>query len=302
MSVNSAVLLETEIPGVPRRQGKVRDVYDFGAHLLIVATDRISAYDWIMPNGIPDKGRLLTQLSLFWFDQIEQPHHLVADDPGQLPIPAGVDVRALQGRSMVVRKTEVIPVECVVRGYLTGSGWTDYQRTGQVSGVKLPAGLRESEQLPEPIFTPSTKAESGHDLPISEAEVAQQIGEELTTILRERSLTLYSQAAEYACQRGLILADTKFEFGRFRASPESAEEILLIDEVLTPDSSRYWPADQYEPGRPQPSFDKQYVRDWLSQTGWDKNSPPPELPEEVVLNTRAKYLEACQRLTGRDFA
>ncbi|MCA8985639.1 MAG: phosphoribosylaminoimidazolesuccinocarboxamide synthase [Planctomycetaceae bacterium] len=295
------VVLDTHLPGIPKRQGKVRDVYDFGEKLLIVATDRISAYDWVMPNGIPDKGRILTQLSLFWFDFLGDRNHLLSTDPTTLPLPAGTDLSPLEGRSMVVRKTEVIPVECVVRGYLTGSGWSDYQRTGRVSGILLPPGLLEASELADPIFTPSTKAESGHDMPISIEEVSAQCGQDLTTTIHDRSLSIYRRAAEYARTRGLILADTKFEFGRYRPDPGSPEEIILIDEVLTPDSSRFWPAAQYAPGRPQPSFDKQYVRDWLSQSGWDKNSPPPELPEEIVANTRAKYLEAYELLTGLPF-
>lgn len=294
-------IVQTEIPGIPKRQGKVRDVYDFGDVLLIVATDRISAFDWILPTGVPEKGRILTQLSLFWFDYLQVKHHLISDDPQTLPLPAGTDVESLRGRSMVVRKTSVIPIECVVRGYLSGSGWVDYQKLGTVSGVKLPAGLQESEQLPSPIFTPSTKAEEGHDMPISFPDVCAQIGEEIAHAIRDQSLQIYTKAAEYAREHQLILADTKFEFGITRPTPDHPQEIILIDEVLTPDSSRYWPADQYQPGRSQPSFDKQYVRDWLLQTSWDRNSPPPELPEEVVRNTRAKYAEAYQLLTGRTF-
>ncbi len=294
-------VLQTEIPGLPKRQGKVRDVYDFGDALLIVATDRISAFDWILPNGIPEKGKILTQLSLFWFELLQGKHHLISADPTTLPLPPGTNTEALLGRSMVVRKTRVLPIECVVRGYLSGSGWNDYQKTGQVSGVSLPAGLQESEQLAEPIFTPSTKAEEGHDLPISFAEVCAQIGEEAAQHLREQSLKIYQQAADYARQRQLILADTKFEFGAWTPDATSEPEIILIDEVLTPDSSRYWPLDHYKVGQPQSSFDKQYVRNWLLQTDWDRNSPPPELPGEIIENTRKKYLEAYQLLTGKPF-
>ncbi|MCA8988543.1 MAG: phosphoribosylaminoimidazolesuccinocarboxamide synthase [Planctomycetaceae bacterium] len=295
-----SVLLTTEIPGIPRHQGKVRDVFDFGDRLLIVASDRISAFDWILPTGIPDKGRLLTQMSLFWFERIERTHHLISADPRDLPLPAGTDVEALLGRSMVVKKTRVIPIECVVRGFLAGSGWKDYQATGIVSGVKLPAGLQESSRLPAPIFTPSTKASEGHDEPISYEEVVQEIGDETAAAIRDASLEVYSRAAQYAEERGLILADTKFEFG-LPVHGGSASDIILIDEVLTPDSSRYWPLDDYEPGRTQQSFDKQYVRNWLLSTDWDRNSPPPALPEDVVRNTRAKYIEAYEKLTGSRF-
>ncbi|HBN78923.1 MAG TPA: phosphoribosylaminoimidazolesuccinocarboxamide synthase [Planctomycetaceae bacterium] len=293
-------ILETDLPGIPKHQGKVRDVYDFGDRLLLVATDRISAFDWILPTGIPDKGRILTQLSLFWFELLGGSHHLLSTDPDTLPIPPDTDLSQFAGRSMVVKKTNVIPIECVVRGYLSGSGWVDYQKTGLVSGVPLPAGLTESDRLSIPIFTPSTKAASGHDMPISFDEVISEIGEQTANTIRSKSLDLYQRASDYARKRGLILADTKFEFGIF-APGEKEEEIILIDEVLTPDSSRYWPADDYEPGRTQVSFDKQYVRNWLLQTDWDRNSPPPELPQEVVDNTRQKYAEAYQLLTGKEF-
>lgn len=291
-----SAVLETSIPGIPKRQGKVRDVYDFGDSLLIVATDRISAFDWILPTGIPEKGCILTQLSLFWFERIDCAHHLISTDPTDLPLPAGTDVEPLIGRSMVVKKTKVLPVECVVRGYLSGSGWKDYQETGLVSGIKLPPGLQESEQLPEPIFTPSTKADQGHDMPISFEEVCEQLGDETSNILREKSLNIYREAATYARSKGIILADTKFEFGVLDSG-----EIILIDEVLTPDSSRFWPEDDYEIGRSQVSFDKQYVREWLLTTTWDRNSPPPELPEEIAQNTRAKYIEAYEKLSEKKF-
>ncbi|MBL4886502.1 MAG: phosphoribosylaminoimidazolesuccinocarboxamide synthase [Planctomycetaceae bacterium] len=291
-----SAVLETSIPGIPKRQGKVRDVYDFGDTLLIVATDRISAFDWILPTGIPDKGRILTQLSLFWFDRINCAHHLISTDPTDLALPAGTEIEPLLGRSMVVKKTKVLPVECIVRGYVSGSGWVDYQETGIVSGVQLPPGLQESEQLPEPIFTPSTKADEGHDMPISFEQVCELLGEETSNTLREKSLAIYSEAAKYARSKGIILADTKFEFGVLDSG-----EIILIDEVLTPDSSRFWPENDYEIGRSQLSFDKQYVREWLLTTTWDRNSPPPELPEDIAQNTRAKYLEAYEILSGKKF-
>ena len=288
-------LLETSLPNCPVRRGKVRDIYDFGDRLLFVATDRISAFDWVLPNGIPDKGRILTQLSRVWFDRLNVPHHLLSMDPAELPLPEGVDLESLAGRSMVVKKTEVVPIECVVRGYLAGSGWKEYRENQTVCGIQLPAGLVESSPLPEPIFTPATKAETGHDINISFEETAERIGPGLAEQLRELSLHIYRQAADYARTRGIILADTKFEFGKLDG------EILLIDEVLTPDSSRFWPADDYEPGRSQRSFDKQFVRDWLETTGWDKNSPPPAMPEEIIGQTRAKYVEAYELLAQQPF-
>jgi len=289
-------LIESSLPGIPVRRGKVRDVYDFGDRLLIVASDRISAFDWVLPTGIPDKGRVLTQLSEMWFGRLSTPNHLLSMNPEDIPLPAGADREVLAGRSMVVRKTTVFPVECVVRGYLSGSGWKEYQKSGAVCGIPLPPGLRESDRLPEPIFTPATKEESGHDINIPFQRMCEIVGSYSAGELRRRSLDIYAQAAEYAASRGIIIADTKFEFG------ETAGEIILIDEVLTPDSSRFWPADRYEPGRAQPSFDKQFVRDWLETTGWDKNSPPPALPDDVVTKTRAKYIEAYERLTGAKFA
>lgn len=287
--------LESDLPGIPVRRGKVRDVYDFGDRLLLVASDRISAFDWILPAGIPDKGRVLTQISNFWFQRLGVNDHLLTMDVTTLPLPAGVDVAALQGRSMVVRKTEVVPIECVVRGYLSGSGWKEYRETGKVAALPLPVGLVESSRLPEPIFTPATKAESGHDENISFVEMQQQIGFELADDLRTLSLQIYQDAAEYALTRGIIIADTKFEFGLI------GEEIVLIDEVLTPDSSRFWPQADYQPGKGQPSFDKQFMRDWLETTGWDKNSPPPMPPADIVSRTRAKYIEAYELLTQRKF-
>ena len=291
----SEPLLQTVLPGREPRRGKVRDVYDFGDRLLVVATDRISAFDWVMPNGIPDKGRVLTGLSALWFARLPVRHHLLGLDPRALDLPAGTDVESLVGRSMVVRKARVYPVECVVRGYLAGSGWKEYRQDGTVCGIALPAGLRECDRLPEPIFTPATKEESGHDQNISFEQMARIVGRPVAEELRRLSLQIYSHASEYARQRGILLADTKFEFGEHDGAP------ILIDEVLTPDSSRFWPAAEYQPGRGQPSFDKQFVRDWLETTGWDKNSPPPRLPDEVVTHTRAKYIEAYELLTGQGF-
>jgi phosphoribosylaminoimidazole-succinocarboxamide synthase len=283
-------LLQSHVPGYPCRRGKVRDVYDLGDRLVIVATDRISAFDWVMPNGIPDKGRVLTALTRFWLDRLDVANHFISDNPADMG-PAFAD---LAGRSMLVRKTEVVPIECVVRGYLVGSGWKEYRQGGAVCGIPLPVGLREAEQLPEPIFTPATKEESGHDINISFERMAELVGLETAEELRRDSIAVYRQAAEYARQRGILIADTKLEWGRL---PDGA--LILIDEVLTPDSSRFWPADSYEVGSNPPSFDKQYVRDYLETTGWDKNSPPPELPGAVVARTREKYLEAYERVTGK---
>ncbi|MDZ4683576.1 MAG: phosphoribosylaminoimidazolesuccinocarboxamide synthase [Planctomycetaceae bacterium] len=291
--MTSPVLLQSDLPGVPVRRGKVRDVYDFGDRLLFIATDRISAFDWILPTGIPDKGRILTQISRFWFARLDVTHHLLDAPIESLPLPKGTDVAALRDRSLVVQKTQVFPIECVVRGYLAGSGWKEYRQHGTVCGLKLRDGLREADRLDEPIFTPATKAETGHDENISFEQAADIIGADVIAELRRLSLAIYRQAAEYARTRGLIIADTKFEFGR-----AADGRILLIDEVLTPDSSRFWPADGYVPGRNPPSFDKQFVRDWLETTGWDKQSPPPALPDDIAAKTRAKYLEAYERLTG----
>lgn len=291
-----SAFLESSIPGVPVRRGKVRDVYDFGDRLLLVATDRISAFDWVLSTGIPDKGRILTQISKVWFDRLQVNDHLLSLDVTTLPLPEGVDVEALQGRSMVVRKTEVVPIECVVRGYLAGSGWKEYRSSGTLAGVRLPVGLQECDKLPEAQFTPATKAESGHDENISISEMQGLVGYELADDLQTFSISLYERAAAEALTRGIIIADTKFEFGLV------GDEIVLIDEVLTPDSSRFWPADQYQPGKNQPSFDKQFVRDWLESTDWDKESPPPTLPDEIVAKTREKYVEAYERLSGQEFA
>lgn len=293
--MSSTPLLSTDFPGLTAKRGKVRDLYDFGDRLLLIATDRISAFDWVLPTGIPDKGRVLTQISEFWFRRLHVANHLLSMDVNDVPLPAGVNREELVGRSMVVRKTTVFPVECVVRGYLSGSGWKEYQATGRVCGIELPAGLRESEMLPEPIFTPATKAESGHDENISFARMSEIVGADTAETLRDLSLRIYDQAADFARLRGIIIADTKFEFGAI------SDQIYLIDEVLTPDSSRFWPADKYQAGRGQPSFDKQFVRDWLETTGWDKNSPPPEVPEDVVAKTREKYVEAYEILTDETF-
>jgi phosphoribosylaminoimidazole-succinocarboxamide synthase len=287
--------LHNAIPGLTPRRGKVRDMYDFGDRLLMVASDRISAFDWVLPSGIPDKGRVLTQLSRFWFEQLPVRHHLISQNLDDVPLPSGTDRDALVGRSLVVRKTEVVPIECVVRGYLSGSGWKEYRQSQSVCGIPLPVGLRESDQLPEPIFTPATKAATGHDINISFEEMCRLIGSETARQLRDLSLDIYRRGADLARSKNILIADTKFEFGQLDG------ELWLIDEVMTPDSSRFWPADQYAPGRVQPSFDKQFVRDWLETTGWDKNSPPPELPADVIEKTRAKYIEAFERLSGETF-
>ncbi|MFM7166238.1 MAG: phosphoribosylaminoimidazolesuccinocarboxamide synthase [Planctomycetaceae bacterium] len=289
------LMLNSAIPGMTPRRGKVRDVYDFGDRLLFVATDRISAFDYVLPNAIPRKGEVLTRLSQFWFDLLGVSHHFLSDDPEQLPLPAGTDVASLRGRSMVVRRTEVIPIECVARGYLSGSGWKEYQQSGTVCGIPLPAGLEESSRLPAPIFTPATKAETGHDENISFEQTAQLIGHSLAERLRELTLAIYQRGCQHAAAKGIIIADTKFEFGLLDG------QVILIDEVMTPDSSRFWPADLWQPGRGQASFDKQFVRDWLLSSGWDRNSPPPQLPEDVVQRTSARYIEAWERLTGLPF-
>lgn len=293
--MTAAALLQSSVKELPLlKRGKVRDVYEVNDnHLLIVATDRISAFDCILPTAIPRKGEVLTALSRFWFEKLQHvvPNHLVKDNSTVLPrqiVEGGLD-----RRSMLVRKTKVFPVECVVRGYLAGSGWKDYLRTGSVCGHKLPDNLLESAELPEPIFTPSTKAEEGHDENISEDVVRNMLGDETAGRLRDISLQLYKEAREYARQRGIIIADTKFEFGR-----DSNGEIILIDEALTPDSSRFWPAETYSPGKSQPSFDKQFVRDYLETLDWDKQPPAPPLPEEISKATTERYLEAYRLLTG----
>jgi len=277
-------------------QGKVRDVYEAGDHLLMVATDRISAFDVVLPTAIPDKGRVLSGLSLYWFEQVADivPHHLLAADVSAFPGPF-TNRPDLAGRAMLVKRARMVPIECVARGYLSGSGWKEYRQNGTVCGISLPDGLVESDRLPEPIFTPATKAATGHDVNVSLDEAAEIVGRGLAERLKELTLAVYEHAAKVAEGRGIILADTKFEFGF------ADGELILCDEVLTPDSSRFWPADRYAPGGPQPSFDKQYVRDWLDASGWNHEPPPPELPGEVVQNTAARYREAYDRLTGEPF-
>lgn len=303
-------LLEIDLPGLTARRGKVRDVFDLGDQVLLVASDRLSAFDWVLPTGIPDKGRVLTQISKFWFDLLAErlgvAHHLLTCDVTQMPLPAGTNLEQLAGRTMLCRKSRVVPFECVARGYLSGSGWNEYQANGAVCGVSLPTGLQESDRLPEPIFTPATKAEQGdHDENVSYDRMAKDLGEELSARLREKTLAIYSAGAEYAAERGVLVADTKFEFGLAPSKEDTpgkeGDELLLIDEILTPDSSRFWPADRYTPGGPQPSFDKQFVRDWLLASDWDRESTPPALPAEVVEQTRAKYIEAYETLTGKAF-
>jgi len=291
------VLLHTEFPDLQlHASGKVRDVYRLDSdRLLFIATDRISAFDYILATGIPNKGKVLNQISLFWFDFLKNvvPNHLLTADVSQYPAEIKKYADQLRGRSMVVMSADMVPVECVVRGYISGSAWKEYKATGKVCGIELPKGLRESDQFPEPIFTPSTKATSGHDENIPFSEMVRLIGEELAEQLRDLTLKVYKKAADYARGRGIIIADTKFEFGR------TARGITLADEVLTPDSSRFWPANQYEPARAQDSYDKQYVRDYLEEIRWNKQPPAPALPVEVARKTSEKYLEAYQQLTGR---
>jgi phosphoribosylaminoimidazole-succinocarboxamide synthase len=294
MRPDNQAIFETKLDGVPLwRRGKVRDVYDLGEHLLIVATDRLSAFDVVLPTPIPGKGRVLTQLSLFWFSLLRTmvPNHVRSSEVNTYPEALRGDADQLAGRSMLVLKTDPLPVECVVRGYITGSGWKDYRKSGQVCGIALPAGLRESDRLPEPIFTPTTKAESGHDESMSFSQVEDVLGAERAAEVRDLSLELYRRAATHAEERGIILADTKFEFG------VRDGRLVWIDEALTPDSSRFWPRDLYQPGQAQPSFDKQYVRDYLETLDWNKQPPAPALPAEVVDRTREKYEEALARLT-----
>jgi phosphoribosylaminoimidazole-succinocarboxamide synthase len=320
--LSTAPLLETSLDGLTlNRRGKVRDVYDIslasGADgLLIVATDRISAFDYVLGSGIPDKGKVLTQLSGFWFERMGDlvPHHLISLDVNAFPEPARRHADVLRGRTMLVRKTDPVPVECVARGYLSGSGWKEYQQSGSVCGVALPPGLRESDRLPEPIFTPATKAESGHDINISEEEAGRIVGADLIARLKALTLEIYRRGCAHAESKGIIIADTKFEFGLARrsATMEGAgaarssaftigdTDIILIDEVLTPDSSRFWPAAQYEPGHGQPSFDKQFVRDYLEQIRWNKQPPVPSLPDDVIARTREKYVDAFRLLSGRE--
>jgi phosphoribosylaminoimidazole-succinocarboxamide synthase len=287
----------------PDRQGKVRDIYEFGDRLLNVATDRISAFDYVLASGIPDKGKVLTQISAFWFERMRGivDHHMLSLDPMSFPEPGRAEAATLAGRSMLVKRTEPLPIECVARGYLAGSGWKDYLATREVCGNQLPGGLRESDRLPRPIFTPATKAESGHDMNITEAAASQLVGPRLFDRVRDLTLRLYAEGSAHAEACGIIVADTKFEFGLIPDSGLPDEDrVILIDEVLTPDSSRFWPRDQYQPGGPQPSFDKQYVRDYLEQIHWNKQPPVPSLPDDVVRHTSEKYLEAFKRLTGRE--
>ena len=300
-------ILQTTLAGRrPDRQGKVRDIFDFGDRLLIVASDRISAFDYVLGSGIPDKGKVLSQISAFWFDRTRSivRNHVLSTDPADFALSealslAPADARAaadlLRGRAMLVTRTEPLPIECVARGYLSGSGWKDYRSTGALCGITLPAGLRESDRLPQPIFTPATKAQTGHDINISEAEAAKLVSPAIVARARDLTLQLYAEGAVYAESRGIIVADTKFEFGLL---PDG--ELMLIDEMLTPDSSRFWPGDGYAPGGPQPSFDKQFVRDYLEQIRWNKQPPVPSLPADVVAKTREKYVEAFRRLTGSE--
>ncbi len=288
-------VVETSLPGLTPRRGKVRDIYELGDRLIIVATDRISAFDWVLPTPIPDKGRVLTGLSVFWFEYLDEPNHLITDSVNQMPLPEGADRTLLEGRTMLVHKAEPVPIECVVRGYLAGSAWREYRESGSVCGIALPPGMQEAQELDEPLFTPATKATTGHDENISFEEMVRRVGQDTADELRERSIQLYQKARAYARERGIILADTKLEWGFHQG------RLILIDEVFTPDSSRFWPADEYQPGRSQPSFDKQFVRDWLAATDWDKNSPPPPLPDKIVEQTRQRYIEAYERLTGRTF-
>jgi len=303
--MKSAAVTETNLGIGPLYRGKVRDCYRlensaFGPAMLIVSTDRISAFDWILPTPIPDKGKVLTAISAFWFDWLASgshgvAHHLITADVDAMGLPATVDRELLRGRTMLVRQAAVIPFECVVRGWLAGSGLVEYRQSGTVCGVRLPAGLVAGSRLPEPIFTPATKAETGHDQNVSFEYMADRVGDELASILRDRSIEVFRRGAEQAATRGIVVADTKLEWGR-----ASDGSLLLVDEVLTPDSSRFWPANALTPGRVPDSFDKQFVRDWLESSGWDKSSPPPALPAEVVEKTQAKYLEACRLLTGRE--
>lgn len=287
----------------PDRQGKVRDIYEIGDHLLIVATDRISAFDYVLGSGIPDKGKVLTQISAFWFARTAHivPNHVLTMRVEEYPAELQPDADVLRGRSMLVRRTTPLPIECVARGYLSGSGWKDYLATGAVCGISLPRGLRESDRLPEPLFTPATKAETGHDINISEAEAAKLVDANVLARARELTLRLYAEGSAHAESCGIIVADTKFEFGLLPEDGRPAvERLILIDEALTPDSSRFWPRDTYQPGGPQPSFDKQFVRDYLEAIKWNKQPPVPTLPDAVVVKTREKYVEAYRRLTGQE--
>jgi phosphoribosylaminoimidazole-succinocarboxamide synthase len=292
-----SIVTETNLPLKAFKKGKVRDVYDVNDKLLLIVTDRISAFDFVLPEPIPNKGICLTQISKFWFDYFKDTalNHVISADISEFPNELKEYTDILNGRSMLVKKAKVFPIECIVRGYISGSAWKSYQKDGTVCGIKLPEGLKESDKFDEPLFTPSTKAESGHDINISYDEMKKLIGEEDAEKIKNLSLDLYKKGAEYALKKGIIIADTKFEFGKID------DKIIIVDEILTPDSSRFWPADKYEPGRSQPSFDKQYVRDYLSSTGWDKNSNPPNLPDYVVEETQNKYKEAFEKITGEEF-
>ncbi len=288
---------KVELEGVKKfKSGKVRDIYDLGDRLLIVATDRISAFDYVLPNPIPDKGKILTGLSAFWFDFMAGvvPNHVISTEVGDLPEELQGQAEKLEGRFMLVMKAEVLEVECVARGYLAGSGWKEYQQEGSICGIQLPGGLVQGDELPEPIFTPATKAESGHDENIPMSVVVERVGEELSQEVAETSLRIYNEAKDYGRERGVIIADTKFEFGLI------GDELILIDEILTPDSSRFWPAETYKPGGPQISYDKQFVRDYLESIKWDKQPPVPELPDEIIEKTREKYLDAYRSLVGQE--
>ena len=304
MPLASPILQTTLAARRPDRHGKVRDIYEFGDRLLIVATDRLSAFDHVFAEGIPDKGKILTQISAFWFGRTRNivRNHLISTRIADFPEDVRPFADLLAGRSMLVTRTSPLPIECVARGYLSGSAWKDYTSTGGVCGIRLPPGMRESEQLPKPIFTPATKAETGHDINISEAEAATLVEPAVLARARELTLEVYRAGAAHAASRGIIVADTKFEFGLLppSAGGSTADRLILIDEVLTPDSSRFWPADQYRPGGPQPSFDKQFVRDYLEHIKWNKQPPIPPLPHDVLLNTRQKYLEALTRLSGQE--
>ena len=306
MSSAPPILQTTLADRRPDRQGKVRDIYDFGERLLIVATDRISAFDYVLGSGIPDKGKVLTQISAFWFERTRPivANHVLSTDAASFPGEARRSAKLLQGRSMLVARTEPLPIECVARGYLSGSGWKDYVATGKVCGIRLPNGLRESGRLPEPIFTPATKAQSGHDLNISEKDAADLVGKRVLERVRDLTLRLYAEGAAHAESCGIIVADTKFEFGLLPVTQDDhrpvEDRVILIDEVLTPDSSRFWPADGYNAGGAQPSFDKQFVRDYLERIRWNKQPPVPSLPDDVVMRTREKYVEAFRLLTGRE--
>jgi phosphoribosylaminoimidazole-succinocarboxamide synthase len=296
-SAQSRILLQTDFPELTlHARGKVRDLYSLNGQLLFVATDRISAFDYVLATGIPEKGRVLTQLSLFWFDFLKDvvKNHLITASVDQYPAALKKYADDLRGRSMLVTKAQMIDIECVARGYLSGSGWKEYQQTGAVCGIKLPAGLKESDKLPEPIFTPATKALSGHDENISIEEMAKRTGKDMAEKLRDLTLKIYKTAADYAAGRGIIIADTKFEFG------QTSQGLILADEVLTPDSSRFWPADKYQPGKAQESFDKQFVRDYLEAIKWNKQPPAPSLPEDVARKTSEKYIEAYKILAGRE--